>query len=225
MCLGGWPADEEYSRGQSLIEGLKKSTSCIKNLIQIKNKIRIWKKVKMCTKEDPIEFLIELDKLDSVQKYLKFIVCKVNWDDYLYSKLPTSTVPKTVNNAEIINTILAKSWEIQGGDDTKGHLMTNSCYVVNTLLMYYFKSLNIAHNMKRVVGSFESPRGPRPIVHSFLKFGDHVICNTFVKAEMEAWKNNSYMMFQYGLACKYNDVDPADPKYGVDPNSSDIGKY
>ena len=33
------------------------------------------------------------------------------------------------------------------------------------------------------------------------------------------------MMFQYGLACKYNDVDPADPKYGVDPKSSDFGKW
>ena len=183
----------------------------------------------MDAREDPIEFLIELDKDKNMTKYLNLNIVKYKWNDYLFSKLPTSTVPKTVNNAEIINIILAKSWETQGGDETKGHLMTNNCHVVNALLMYYFKSLNIADNMKRVVGSLESqtPRAPKPIVHSYLRVGDHVIDNTFVKTEM-SWKNDSLeasVMFRYYLASKYNDGDPADPKNGVDPKSSVIGKY
>ena len=184
----------------------------------------------MDAKEDLIEALIE--ELKKPEQYLNLNFVKYKWNDYLYSKLPTSTIPKSVKNAEIINTILVKSWETQGSDNPHLRmmynksvpLMTNNCQIVNGLLMYYFKSLNIADNMKRVVGS-SVDSGAVALVHSFLKLGDHVIDNTFALATMEHWKNYSAEYFQYRLTDMYNDGDPADPKYGVDPKSSDFGKW
>ena len=70
----------------------------------------IQKKWAPIAKEDPIEALLAVEKdlgLLSVVRHYK-------WDDYLYSKLPTSNVPKNAKNAEIINAILAESWETQG---------------------------------------------------------------------------------------------------------------
>ena len=187
----------------------------------------------MDAKKDRMEALVEVDNI-ICRLNLNLGVVKYKWDDYLYSKLPTSTLPKTVKNSEIINTILIKSWETQGSDDPiirkkdnkSEPLMTNNCQIVNGLLMYYFKSLNIADNMKRVVGSSVDPAKPKEAVaHSFLKLGDHVIDNTFALATMEHWKNYSAEYFQYRLTDEYIDGDPADPKYGVDPKTSEIGKW
>ena len=72
----------------------------------------IQKKWAPIAKEDPIEALLAVEKdlgLLSVVRHYK-------WDDYLYSKLPTSNVPKNVKSAEIINAILAESWETQGSN-------------------------------------------------------------------------------------------------------------
>ena len=61
-------------------------------------------------KGDPIEALIARQKrLETLS-----VVLSYKWDDYPYSKLPTSLLPKTAKNAEVINAILIKSWEIQG---------------------------------------------------------------------------------------------------------------
>ena len=61
-------------------------------------------------KGDPIEALIARQKrLETLS-----VVLSYKWDAYPYSKLPTSLLPKTAKNAEVINAILIKSWEIQG---------------------------------------------------------------------------------------------------------------
>ena len=87
--------------------------------------------------------------------------------------------------------------------------------------MYYFKSMNIADNMKWVVGLISRTE---VFVHSFLMLNDnhHVIDNTFVLGLMEDYNNES--CFNYFLTSKYIDTDPADPEYVVDPLSSDVGK-
>ena len=69
----------------------------------------IQKKWALIAKEDPIEAFIAVEK----DLGLLSVVRNYKWDDYLYSKLPTSNVPKNVKSAEIINAILAKSWETQ----------------------------------------------------------------------------------------------------------------
>ena len=80
--------------------------------------------------------------------------------------------------------------------------------------------------MKRVVGFLEVPVGSgQRLVHSFLKVEDHVIDNTFTSNETEEWKNHPEWTLQNLQNKKYNDGDPADPKNGVDPKSSVIGKY
>ena len=101
-----------------------------------------------------------------------------------------------------------------------------STMLVNGLLIHYFKSLNIADNMSRIVGSWGS-LDLCVIVHHFLKLGDHVIDNTFASDDMKYWvdKEESLLIFEYhSQPGKYNDGDPADPKYGVIPQSSDVGK-
>ena len=70
----------------------------------------IQKKWAPIAKEDPIEALLVVEK----DLELLPLVRKYKWDDYWYSKLPTSQVPKNAKNAEIINAILAESMETQG---------------------------------------------------------------------------------------------------------------
>ena len=112
-------------------------------------------------KEDPIEDLIEF------QEALENL--PVN--EFLYSKLPTSLLPKTVKNAEVINAILIKSWEIQG---SHWPALALNCLVVHAYLMYYFKSINIADKMEQTSFDYLEAND-----HSFLKIGDHIIDNTY----------------------------------------------
>merc|ERR1712062_394279 len=111
----------------------------------------IQKKWAPIAKEDPIEALLAVEKdlgLLPLVRYYK-------WDDFWYSKLPTSQVPKNVKNAEIINAILVKSWETQGSYCPSNPIpkpLVSNWTKHHGLLMYYFKSMNIADNMKRVVG-------------------------------------------------------------------------
>ena len=179
-------------------------------------------------KEDPIEALITFQKHTEMFSVVEATSYK--WDDYLFSKLPTSLLPKTVKNAEVINAILIKSWEIQGSHLLKipgspaAPLMSRNCREIHVFLMHYFKSMGIADNMERIIGSVDLPPGfGPPFVHSFLKIDDHIIDNTIDADQIEYWKNIPIKTFEWHSAWKYNDSDPADPKYGVLPQSSEIG--
>ena len=162
------------------------------------------------------------------------VVGKYKWNDCFLSKFPSSSLPKTEKNAQMINEILIKSWETQGSiapstpNGEKLPLLTNQCQIVNGLLLYYFKSLNIADNMKRVVGlkrggSTHNSGGCE--VHSFLIVGDHIIDNTFCESVVKAIQLNPLHKFwnAYALNLQCYDVDPADPEYNADPKSSSIG--
>ena len=87
--------------------------------------------------------------------------------------------------------------------------------------MYYFKSMNIADNMERIVGLISRTE---VFVHSFLVLNDnhHVIDNTFVLGREELCNNE--FDFNYFLTSKYIDTDPANPEYMANPISSDVGK-
>ena len=174
-------------------------------------------------KEDGIEALIDLQKrLETLS-----VVPSCKWDDYLYSKLPTSLLPKTVKNAEVINAILIKSWEIQGSHcpemQESAPLMSQNDLAVHAFLMYYFKSLNIADNMKRIIGCLDlkQPFEFGTIVHSFLKINDHIVDNTFHWNIMKHWTYEWFEAFLKGF--KFIDGDPADPKYGVLLQNPEIG--
>ena len=112
-------------------------------------------------KEDPIEDLIEFQEA----------VENLPVNEFLYSKLPTSLLPKTVKNAEVINAILIKSWKIQG---SHWPALALNCLVVHAYLMYYFKSINIADKMEQTSFDYFGAND-----HSFLKIGDHIIDNTY----------------------------------------------
>ena len=70
----------------------------------------------MDAKEDPINRLtrLTLTEIEKMEPILQIGAVNYKWDDNWFSKLPTSTLPKTVKNAGIINTILVKSWETEG---------------------------------------------------------------------------------------------------------------
>ena len=177
----------------------------------------IYRKFEVFAEEDRVKATLAVEgdleniKVDGMYK----------WNDCFWSELPSSSLPKTEKNAQTINEILIKSWETQGSiapsDETgeKLPLITNQCQLVNGLLMYYFKSLNIADNMKRVVGL------KRGEVHSFLIVGDHIIDNTFCESVVKAIQVNP--LLAQILDSKCYDVDPADPENNADPKSSGIG--
>ena len=182
------------------------------------------------SKEDPIEALIAFQKHTEMLSLVRSINTSYKWDDYLFSKLATSLLPKTVKNAEVINAILIKSWENQGSPSPKlpgsvaAPVMSRVCREIHVFLMYYFKNMNIADNIERIIGSVDVLPGFRPpIVHSFLKIDDHIIDNTFNVDQIEYWNNTPIKTFEWHSAWKYNDGDPSDPKYGVRPQSSVFG--
>ena len=121
------------------------------------------------------------------------IVSKHKWNESLYSKLPTSFLPETEKNAQMINEILIKSWETQGStlENQEDNLITNDCKDIHCLLMYYFKNLSVVDTMKRVIGVLKDPATQQGMfVHSFLKVGDHIIDNTFSESLIQAMQKN-----------------------------------
>ena len=61
------------------------------------------------------------------------VVGKYKWNDSLFPKFPTSLLPKTEKNAEMINEILIKSWETQGSIAPKSALLLLMKLVLNCL--------------------------------------------------------------------------------------------
>jgi len=176
--------------------------------------ISVSAKLASIGKEDRIKALLAVEEdLGNVT-----VVCKYKWNSFLYSKMPTSLLPKTEVNAEMINEVLVKSWETQGSVcplsfEPEAVLLTSERFCIDGLLMYYFKCLNVAENMKRVVGL---KGGQTWHVHSFLKVGEHIIDNAF-NEEKTNWMQEDPSRFRHELSLEYCDVDPADPEYTVYP--------
>ena len=126
-----------------------------------------------------------------------------------------SLLPETEKNAGIINDILIKSWDTQGSycheiphifhNFTSGTLVADFWREINCWLNYYFKCLNVADNIQRVIGIKEV--GPDHLTNfSWLKIGDYVIDNTFLR------KDTTLAMlgidFRNNIGNKYIDEDP-----------------
>ena len=194
----------------------------MEDVIRIKIIQLIRDKMAAIRKEDGIKAVLAIEEDLGDAK----VVCKYKWSSFLYSKLPTSLLPKTEVNVEMINEILVKSWETQGSvcplsAQPNQVLVTNMCFHINSLLTYYFKCLNVAENMKRVVGLAELI-DQIWLVHSFLKVGDHIIDNTFCEKRINRMQEQP-SFFRQELSREYCDVDPADPEYTVDPENSQVG--
>ena len=74
-------------------------------------------------------------------------------------KEPSFLIPNDEKNAEVINDILKKSWEIQTGDNLNlpgGHhglrhpLLAKSAFVVHGFLKYYFDYLGILSTFPKI---------------------------------------------------------------------------
>ena len=180
---------------------------------------KIQKKWAPIAKKDPIEAPLAVEKdLGRIP-----VVRGSKWGDSFFSELPTSNVPKNVKNAETINAILVKSYETQGSYFmTVNHTLTLVApwfgRIVNGLLMYYFRSMNMADNMERIVGLL---RRTKVVAHSWLKLNDHVIDNTMAPFSFGTEDEKSFNDY---LTSKYIETDPSDPEYVVNPLSSEVGK-
>ena len=190
------------------------------DMIRLRQLALIEDKFDAISKEDRIEAVLAIEEdMGNVR-----VNCKYKWNSCLFSKLPTSLLPKTEVNAEMINEILVKSWETQGSvlqSKPDRVLATNLCFDINGLLMHYFKCLNVAENMKRVVG-LSGWIDECKVVHSFLKVGELIIDNTFCE-EITISMQESPDYFGIASSFEYYDVDPADPEYTVNPESSQVG--
>ena len=191
---------------------------------------KIQKKWAPIAKKDPIEAPLAVEKdLGRIP-----VVRGSKWGDSFFSELPTSNVPKNVKNAETINAILVKSYETQGSYcpsnphfhdyDPLPHPLAApwSGRIVNGLLMYYFRSMNMADNMERIVGLL---RRTKVVAHSWLKLNDHVIDNTMAPFSFGTEDEKSFNDY---LTSKYIETDPADPEYEVNPlclELPEVGKY
>ena len=178
-----------------------------------------WEKI---AREDPFEAMIAIEEdLASLPLKRTQIWPKNKWQGSPF------LLPKTEKNAEIINDILVKSWEIQGSScqhisvDDNAVLMSGQVKDVHGMLLYYFKCLGVADNLKQVIGvtrfkDVMGSVGSRGTVYeqacSFLKTENgHILDNLFnSRAPPEIWR---------GIMPKtqYFDEDPADPKYDKNP--------
>ena len=172
-------------------------------------------------KEDRLKARLAIE--EDLEDILSGVVGKYKWNDSLYSKIPTSLLPESEKNAQMINEILIKSWEIQGSKWPNSRTVlvpNNTGQLIHGLLMHYFKSLNIADNVRRVTGvldgTYEQHR--KTIAHSFLKVGDHIIENAFDEEKIIVLKESPELSFKIISNAKYYDVDPANPEYAVKPS-------
>ena len=120
--------------------------------------------------------------------------------------------------SEIINDILIKSWETQASscrdisNEEDMVLMSGQIKDIHGMLMYYFKCLNVADDIKQVIGVNEAEEYFgifAQMSSSFLKsVHGHVIDNTFSN-ESKSRKNMHLI--------NYIDEDPVHPRFASNP--------
>lgn len=193
--------------------------------IEIENK---WLEI---AQTDPFKAMIDvendLESLPLVRNHVWTDVpchpcpCPCQPDDKLQDS--PFLLPKVEKHAEIINDILVKSWETQGSScqdisvDDKAVLMSGQVKDVHGMLLYYFKCLNVADNLKQVIGvtEFKDFMGDGMLYQqasSFLKTDNgHILDNLFnSRAPPEVWRPTLTKTL-------YFDEDPANPKYDKNP--------
>ena len=86
--------------------------------------------------------MVDVRRLDRIKALLAAeedlenvtIIGKYKWNESLYSKLPTSLLPETEKNAQMINEILIKSWETQGSTFVYDQVLLSHLLVILYLL-------------------------------------------------------------------------------------------
>ena len=186
--------------------------------IKSKKQIELEDKWMNIARQDPFEAMIAIEEdLESLPLVRTQIWSKNKWQGSPF------LLPKTEKNADIINDILVKSWETQGSScqdisvDDKAVLMSGQVKDVHGMLLYYFKCLNVADNLKQVIGvtEFKDFMGDGMLYQqagSFLKTDNgHILDNLFnSRAPPEVWRPTLTKTL-------YFDEDPANPKYDKNP--------
>ena len=184
--------------------------------------IELLEKYSEIVQKDPVKAMIEIEKELENLTLVRNHVWQKKW------KGSPHLLPNTYKNAEIINDILIKSWETQASscrdisNDEDMVLMSGQIKDVHGMLLYYFKCLNVADDIKQVIGVVEAEQ-PQPVgwvqmSSSFLKTGHgHVIDNTY------SHKTPTHLLRKNMDLINYIDEDPAHPKFTKDFFLSPVG--
>ena len=177
--------------------------------IEIENK---WVEI---AKDDPFKAMIDIENdLESLTLVRNHVWTNDKWQGSPF------LLPKTEKHAEVINDILVKSWETQASScrDISVHndevIMSGQIKDIHGMLLYYFKCLGVADDLKQVIGVTEcnlmTPRFLQAC--SWLKTSDgNIIDNLYSsKAPPEVCRGSL-------LYTHYIEEDPALPKYANNP--------
>jgi len=179
--------------------------------------IELLEKYSKIAQKDPIKAMIEIENDLEPLTLVRNHVWRKEWKDSPH------LLPDTEKNAGVINDILIKSWETQASscrdisNEEDMVLMSGQIKDIHCMLLYYFKCLNVADNIKQVIGVAEAKQ-PQPIgwvqmSSSFLKTGDgHVIDNTYShKLPTHLHRKNMDLI-------NFIDEDPAHPIFTKNPH-------
>ena len=131
-----------------ILEAIRENTRLTKAFDTV---LRRWK---TNSKRDLFDAVLQKEKdLESLWKTPSVFTFPEEW------KEPPFLIPNKEKNAEVINDILRKSWEIQTGDNLNlpgGHhglrhpLLAKSAFVVHGFLKYYFDYLGILSTSPKI---------------------------------------------------------------------------
>jgi len=181
--------------------------------------IELLEKYSEIAQKDPIKAMIEIEKDLETLTLVHNHIWRKEWKDSPH------LLPKYAKNWEIINDILIKSWETQASScrdisqEEDMVLLSGQIKDVHGMLLYYFKCLNVADDIKQVIGVIDSGNnktiypngyvGTAQMSTSFLKTGfGNVIENVY--------SNNNTLRYNMDL-CEYIDEDPAHPRFTSNP--------
>ena len=181
--------------------------------------IELLEKYSEIAQKDPIKAMIEIEKDLETLTLVRNHIWRKEWKDSPH------LLPKYAKNWEIINDILIKSWETQASScrdicqEEDMVLLSGQIKDVHGMLLYYFKCLNVADDIKQVIGVIDSGNnktiypngyvGTAQMSTSFLKTGfGNVIENVY--------SNNNTLRYNMDL-CEYIDEDPAHPRFTSNP--------
>ena len=181
--------------------------------------IELLEKYSEIAQKDPIKAMIEIEKDLETLTLVRNHIWRKEWKDSPH------LLPKYAKNWEIINDILIKSWETQASScrdisqEEDMVLLSGQIKDVHGMLLYYFKCLNVADDIKQVIGVIDS--GSNKTIYPNGYVGTAQMSTSFLKTGFgnvieNVYSNNNTLRYNMDL-CEYIDEDPADPRFTSNP--------
>ena len=181
--------------------------------------IELLEKYSEIAQKDPIKAMIEIEKDLETLTLVRNHIWRKEWKDSPH------LLPKYAKNWEIINDILIKSWETQASScrdicqEEDMVLLSGQIKDVHGMLLYYFKCLNVADDIKQVIGVIDS--GSNKTIYPNGYVGTAQMSTSFLKTGFgnvieNVYSNSNTLRYNMDL-CEYIDEDPAHPRFTSNP--------